>query len=250
MPEVTPSKYLVRCSWGNVPHLDEKTKAELRASGLPYLRDAREHGIPSLGSGAIYPVPETEITCDPFEIPAHWPRVWGLDVGWKMTAAVWAARDRNTDTVYLYSEHYRSQAEPSIHAAAIKARGAWIPGVVDPAARGRNINDGTQMIAMYRLLGLNIQPASRKEVETGLYETWDRLSTGRLKVFRTLLNFLNEYRNYRRDEKGKIVKEDDHGLDACRYLIISGLEIAIPSPFTGMPKAVASAALGDPAIGY
>ncbi|MDO8534610.1 MAG: hypothetical protein Q7S17_07710 [Xanthobacteraceae bacterium] len=233
----------------DVPHLDEKTKAELRSSGLPHTQDARERGIPSLGSGAIYPVPESEFVCEPFAIPPEWPRSYGLDVGWNKTACIWGARDRNTDTVYLYAEHYRGKAEPSIHATAIKARGVWIPGVIDPAARGRMQKDGEQLIEMYRQLGLLLLPA-RNDIEAGLYMVWERLSTGRLKVFRTCLNFLAEYRNYRRDEHGRIVKEDDHLQDSCRYLVISGLELAIPMPFTGLRPGAASAAQGDPAVGY
>lgn len=31
------------------------------------------------------------------------------------------ALDRATDTLYLYHEHYRSQAEPVVHAEAIRA---------------------------------------------------------------------------------------------------------------------------------
>ncbi len=53
------------------------------------------------------------------------------------TAAVWGAWDRDDDVLYVYSEHYRGQAEPVIHAESIRSRGQWIPGVIDPASRGR-----------------------------------------------------------------------------------------------------------------
>src|SRR5215510_12414120 len=120
------SKFVVMAGWDDVPHLDEQTKQDLYASIPPYQRDARSKGIPQLGSGAIYPVPESDILVDPFEIPVYWPRAYGFDVGWNRTAAIWAAHDRDTDTAYLYNEHYRGQAEPSVHAEAIKARGAWM----------------------------------------------------------------------------------------------------------------------------
>lgn len=232
-----------------MPHLDEKTKAELLAATMPHLRDARSKGIPSLGSGAIYPVPESEFVIDPLPggIPPHWPRAYGMDVGWNRTAVIWGAHDRTSDTVYLYTEHYRSQAEPSVHATAIKARGEWIPGVIDPAARGRNPKDGDQLLAMYTELGLDLTPANNS-VEAGLYEVWERLSTGRLKVYRTCLNWLAEYRLYRRDEKGKIVKEFDHLMDATRYLIVSGLARMIVEP----PKAgrIRFMSGGDSKLGY
>src|SRR5690606_3895240 len=127
------------------------------------------------GAGAIYPIPVDEIIVDPFPIPAWWPRVYGLDVGWRRTAAVWLAWDRENDLLYGYTEHYRGQAEPSIHANAIKARGDWIPGVIDPAARGRQQADGQQLITSYRELGLKLTPAD-SAVEAGIYEVWERLS--------------------------------------------------------------------------
>ena len=131
------SKFVVMAGWDDVPHLDEQTKKDLYASIPPYQRDARSKGIPQLGSGAIYPVPESEIVCKPFEIPRYWPRCYALDVGWNRTAAIWGAWNLDEDKVFLYAEHYRSQAEPAIHAASIRGRGAWIPGVIDPAARGQ-----------------------------------------------------------------------------------------------------------------
>lgn len=211
MPEVTPSKYVLYAGWDDVPHLDEQTKADLLASYPPHEREARARGEPALGSGAIYPVAESEIICDPFAIPPYWPRCFGLDVGWKRTAAVWLAHDRAVDVVYAYTEHYRGEAEPSVHASAIKARGEWVPGVIDPAARGRQQADGKQLFAMYVGLGLDLTLANN-EVEAGIYSVWERLSTGRLKIFSTLQNLRAEYRQYHRDEKGKVVKEHDHCL--------------------------------------
>lgn len=223
------SKYVVQAGWEDAPHLSPEARAELIDSYPPHERDARTRGIPQLGSGAIYPVPESEFTIDPITFPDHWKHVFGLDVGWNRTAGIWGCWDTQGDIVYLYSEHYRGQAEPPIHAEAIKARGPWIPGVIDPTARNRKSDDGDNLLAMYQELGLSLSPAVNS-VDTGLYEVWTRLSTGRLKVFKTLQSWLAEYRIYRRDEKGAIVKANDHLMDATRYLIMSGLDIAAFKP--------------------
>lgn len=245
-PEISPSKYAVECSWSDVPHLDAKMKAEILADTLPHLRDARTKGIPSLGAGAIYPIPLDEVLVDPFAVPAYWPRAYALDVGWNRTAALWAAHDRSVDCVYLYSEYYRGQAEPPIHAAAIKARGEWIPGVVDPAAAGSTILDGTQVLLLYQAYGLDLAPALNA-IDAGIWAVWSRLSTGRLKVFRTLQNFQAEYRIYRRDEDGKIVKAFDHLMDCARYLCMSGLDRAKVKP---VPRFGVDTGIADEAVGY
>lgn len=219
------TKYVVQSTWADTPHLSESARADLINSYPLHEREARTRGVPQLGSGAIYPVAEQEIVCAAFQLPDHFRHVYALDVGWQRTAAVWAAVDTESDVTYLYSEHYRAQSEPAIHAQAVQARGKWIPGVIDPAARGRTQDDGEQLLTIYQTLGLVLVVADNS-VESGLYEVWSRLSTGRLKVFSTLTNWLSEYRLYRRDEKGKVVKANDHLMDATRYLVMSGIALA------------------------
>ena len=221
-------KAVVTATWDDAPHLTQQQKDALWSSIPPYQRDARSKGIPQLGSGAIYPVPESEITCDPFPIPDHWPRIYGFDVGWKATAAAFLALDRDTGTVYLYHEYMKGEAEPSIHAQGIRAPGEWIPGKIDPAARGRSPRDGSKLMEVYRDLGLELSKADNA-VESGLYTVWQLMSSGQLKIFRNCQKTLEEFRLYRRDENGKIVKEKDHLMDALRYGVM-GRDDAITEP--------------------
>ena len=221
--------YCIQVGWDDVPHLDETAKKKMLESYRPHERDARTKGIPILGSGVIYPVPEDTYVCDPFEIPKYWPRAYGFDVGWKKTAAIWGAWDRDSDIVYCYSEHYQGQQEPSIHADAIKARGDWIPGAIDPASAGSGQRDGIKLLDEYRKLGLILSPADNA-VEAGIHAVYQRLAAGRLKIFRNLVATQSELRLYRRDEKGKVVKENDHLADALRYLIMTGMIIAQTEP--------------------
>lgn len=223
------SRFVVMATWDDVPHLDERTKEMLYASYMPYQRDARTRGVPALGSGAIYPVPESDIVIPDFAMPAHWPRAYGMDVGWNRTAAIWGAFDRETQTGYLYSQHYRGEAEPVVHAEAIKSRGVWIPGAIDPASRGRGQNDGDRLLEMYCGLGLDLSLADNA-VESGIYDVWTILSAGKLKVLASCADWLTEYRLYRRDDKGRIVKKNDHLMDCTRYLIKTGRELAKCKP--------------------
>ena len=227
--EAASDREIIQIGWDDVPHLDEDTKRRMLAKLPPHQRDARTKGIPSLGSGAIYPLSEEEITIRPILIPPYWPRCYGLDVGWNRTAAAFLAHDRDADIAYVYSEHYRAHAEPAVHVSAIHGRGKWIPGAIDPASRGRTQKDGEQLIQNYRDLDLDVTEADNA-VEAGIFAVWERLSTGRLKVFNTCINWLNEYRGYHRDAKGKVVKENDHLMDATRYGVMTGLDIARCDP--------------------
>jgi hypothetical protein len=259
VPEVSPSKYLVAAGWDDVPHLDAKTKAELLAATPPHLRKARSQGIPSLGAGAIYPLDEEEITVADFRLPRHFRRGYSLDVGWNRTACAWFAHDQESDVDYLYAEYYRGQAEPAVHALAIRSRGAWMRGCIDPAARGRSQIDGQQMFKKYTTDvnsgggGLHLVFANNA-VEAGLQAVWERLSTGRLKVFASCRAWLSEYRIYRRDENGKVVKENDHLMDCTRYYENTRDQILqrMPAPSDQHEQQMAMAAglASDPAMGY
>lgn len=203
------------CTWDQAPHLTQEVKDELWASIPPFQRNARSKGIPSLGSGSVFLIAEEDIKVKDFAIPDHWPRAFSLDHGWNWFGAVWETLDRDTGIRYLYSCYKRSQAEPPIHAEAIKARGKWIPGVGD--CSDINKYDGQQFLKIYRGLGLTLRLAN-KAVEAGLQKTWISLSTGKLKVFASCEPWFEEYRLYHRDEQGRIVKVNDHILDPTRYL--------------------------------
>jgi hypothetical protein len=223
------SKWCVGITWDDVPHITPEDRARLWDSIPPHQRDARSKGLPQLGSGVIYPVSEDVYLVDPFAIPKHWPRAFALDVGWNRTAALWGTWNRDSDTVYLYDEYYVGEQPPQVHADAMLARGRWIPGVIDPASAGSNQKDGSALADEYRSLGLDLAFADNT-VEAGIHAVYRRLVSGRLKVFKTLSNWRSEARLYRRDEKGKIVKERDHLMDATRYLLMSGMGRAVTEP--------------------
>jgi phage terminase large subunit-like protein len=223
-----PAKYMTTASWDDAPHLTADSKREMLQAIPPNQRDARSKGLPTIGSGLIYPTDETTFIKN-FEIPKHWSKVYGMDVGWNVTAAVFAALDRDTDTIYIYDEYYGQTSEPAVHSDAIKRRGGgWMKGVIDTAARGRSQIDGANLWDIYsKQFGLKIYPAN-KAVEAGIYEVWTRISSGRLKIFRSCSNLERELKMYHRDEKGKINKSDDHLLDSLRYLSMSGIPLASP----------------------
>lgn len=243
------SRLCVQCTWDEVPHLTQATKDQLLEDMSPHLREARSKGIPMLGAGVIYPVPESVVLCDPFEIPDYWPRAYGMDVGWNRTAVVWGAWDQASNVVYIYSEHYMGQAAPSVHASAIKARGDWIPGAIDPASAGSSQIDGRALRDEYNKEGLNLFDADNS-VEAGIHAMYQRMVSGRLKVFKTCRNWTSEFRIYRRDEKGKIVKENDHLMDASRYLLMSGMRMARTAPHYDDDEASSLRRTGNASTGY
>lgn len=242
--EAAQYKLHVQAGWKDVPHLDEEEKKKLLATTPRYQLKARTLGEPSLGAGAIYPIAEDDIVIPLMAIPDSWPRCFGMDVGWNRTAALWVARNPGFGQLVAYDEHYQAMGEPPTHATGIKSRGSWIPGVIDPASRGRSQVDGRQLLTMYRELGLKLYEAENA-VETGINETWTLMVSGLLKVTPNCGNWLNEFRRYHRDEKGNILKQDDHLMDATRYLVRSGRDKMIVRPMKLIPTPTRPPSGGD-----
>lgn len=227
-----PSKFTVKASWDDVPHLSEEWKKKAEAGLSPHEKAARMKGLPSMGAGAIYPIDESVLMAPRMEIPVWWPRAYGMDVGWNRTAAIFAAMDPSDKTIYLYSEHYVGQEKPPVHASAIKSRGDWQWGAIDPGSRSSSQADGTALLDMYLEEGLQLVIADNA-VEAGIYKVWNALSQGRLKIMEGCCpNLLEELRLYRRDDNGKIIKKNDHLMDALRYLMSTGLGVmtTLPDP--------------------
>jgi phage terminase large subunit-like protein len=206
-------------------HYTPEQRAQIIASYPAHEREARTRGIPTLGSGLIFPVLEEEITVKPFPIPQHWVQIGGLDFGWDHpTAAACLAWDRDADVVYVTKVYRKRQATPVIHAAAVKPWGAWLPwswphdGNNDTAA-------GENLAAQYGAQGLNMLPAratfedGSNSVEAGLMDMLDRMQTGRWKVFSTCVEWFEEMRLYHRKD-GKVVKERDDTISASRYALM------------------------------
>lgn len=215
MSEVKNTVAIIQAGWDDAPWLSEQEKAMMLEATPPSLRDARSKGIPTVGSGNVYPIPVSAIVERPFSIPHYWRRIFGMDVGVKRTAVVWMAINPDTNVKYVYDEYYGGEAPIEVHFQAIKQRGLWIPGVIDPASNARGF-DGNRLMSMYRNMGLNIRPADN-DVEVGIYKIYNDLASGTMKVFNHLNNFLGEYQLYSRDINGQIIKRNDHLMDAWRY---------------------------------
>lgn len=222
-------KFVLQVTWDEVPHLTKEMKDSLWASLPPHERAARSKGVPQLGAGKIYTVEEEVVAVRPFELPRHWPRFYAMDIGFTApTAVAWFAWDRENDVLYLYREHYKAGLMPWEHAHYIKNPHPWIPGVIDPASEIGRQADGVKMLQEYDDLGLILYKANNA-VNMGIIKTQERLQSGRLKVFDTCFNWFEEYRLYRWNKDGRKPhpKQKDHLMDATRYGIMSGLEIAI-----------------------
>lgn len=186
-------------------------------------RDARSKGIPILGSGRIFPVPEDRISESGLLIPAHWPRICGLDFGWDHpAAAVWMAWDRDADVVHVYDCYRIRESTPAMQSPSIRGRGHWIPIAWPHDGLNHEKGSGESLAALYRKEGLNMLAVratfedGTNSVERGVLDMLTRMNKGQLKVAAHLNDWWEEFRMYHRQD-GKIVKLRDDLMSATRY---------------------------------
>lgn len=221
-----PDRAVVRMGIKDAEHYTQEQRDKIIASYPEHEREARANGVPMLGEGAVFPIARSKIEYEPFPLPAHWPRICGLDFGWDHpTAAAWLAWDRDADCVYVYDCYAESRETPVIHSAAIRARGDWIPVAWPHDGLQHDKGSGEQIAEQYRKQGVEMLPEratfedGTNGVEAGVMGMLERMQTGRLKVASHLGQWFDEFTGYHRD-KGRIVKERDDILSATRYGIM------------------------------
>lgn len=232
----TPDRNLTMMTIEDAEHYTREDRERIIASYPEHEREARARGIPVLGSGRVFPVPETMLREPAPPIPRWWRRLAALDFGHgdHPTAAVWIAHDPETDTAHIY-DAYRNK-EPGIvqHAAALRARGDWIP-VAWPHDGMQTDRVSAETIAgHYRKAGCALLRSHATHadggigVEAGIVDMLERMRTGRLRVAEHLADWWEEFRLYHRKD-GRLVKLRDDLMSATRYGLMM-LRHAQPEP--------------------
>ncbi len=224
--EPSPSRVVVNMTIEDAEHYTAEQRQAIISSYPAHEREARAKGIPTLGSGRVFPVEESTVSVEAFPIPPHWVQIGGLDFGWDHPfAAVRIAWDRDADCIYV-TNTYRAKGEtPVVQAAALKAWGEWLPWSWPHDGLQHDKGSGEQLAEQYRSQGLKLtlERATFQDgsngVEAGVMEMLTRMQTGRLKVFAHLNDWWEEFRLYHR-ENGRIVKEADDLMAATRYAMM------------------------------
>lgn len=227
LTEKSPDRHVTQMTIEDAEHYTPEQRARIIASYPEHIRKARAQGIPTLGSGAVFPIDEAEIREASIEIPDHWPRICGLDIGIDHpTAAAWVAWDRDADTIHVYDAYSASGGVIPVHASAIKGRGDWIPVSWPHDAHKRDgASTGEQWAALYAKEGVNMLPEHAQTEEHGnstepaVQDMLTRMQTGRFKVAAHLNDWWEEFRLYHRKD-GLIVRQNDDLMSATRYAVM------------------------------
>ena len=222
--------FMSMASWDDAPHLNNEEKERMKSQYPDYEVQTRTLGIPMMGEGRVFKVPEEDIVIRPIhDIPLHWGRIKGIDFGIDHPAALAEiAWDRDNDVIYVIKTWRKNGCDSEEHAEEINKRDPWVPVSWPHDGTTREKSNGIRLKDFYtrksvKMLSLSARYTNEKgggqEVEPIVLEVNERCRNGGLKVFDTCSEFLEEYRNYHR-EGGKIVPNKDDVLKATFYAIM------------------------------
>ena len=223
---------------GKPGHLTQE-KVEAAARKIPpHSMKMRMQGIPVLGSGLVFRFPEEQIRCDPITFPENWLFLDAMDFGGisstsHPTAFARGAYDPTNDRIYIY-DGFKLQGKeiPEVASHIVMKTNSDIVPVAWPHDGNKMGRDGTTR-DQYYAAGVNMcethvtnPPMDGQEEGKGgnrIMPAIDNMSTrmndGRLKVFSTVGEFFEEYRQYHMKD-GKIVDIDDDFIAAVRYIVM------------------------------
>lgn len=227
-------------------HIAPEERATIIAGWPEHEREAREKGIPMLGSGKIFRSPESAIRIDPIPIMPYWRHLWGMDFGQDHPfAAVAMAWDVDTDTIYVYHTIRMSDKTIVQQAAAMKAikGGGMMPAAWPQDGHVRKEWGGElkPIAKIFKLNGVQTLPEHAKHLdgsnstEAGLLMMDERMKSNRFKVFSTLPDWWDEFRVYHRKD-GQIVKVKDDLMSATRtgVMQIRSAKAVLYDPVSGI----------------
>jgi phage terminase large subunit-like protein len=227
LDEASADRGVVMMTIEDAEHIPVAEREKIIAGYLPHEREARARGVPVLGSGRIFLVPEEGIREAALTyVPPHWLKLWGIDIGiGHPFAAVLVLWDRDNDVVHVHHCVRMADALPIMHAKAMKPIGAAVPVAWPKDAGDREKGTGEPIAKLYKAEGLVMLgqhatwPDGSISTEAGIMEWQEREQTGRLKVASHLSDWFEERRFYHRKD-GMIVKIKDDLMSATRIALM------------------------------
>jgi len=218
-----PAYEMIHAPTGDNTFLMPEYLADLRSAYVGEFARQEIEGDFVAFEGLVYPNFRRDLHCKDLEIKAGWTWARSIDYGYTNPfVCLWGAIDEDK-RLYIVDEHYRSKMLIREHAMAIRHRiGNYAFTVADHDAQ-----DNAEMAAC----NVMTRPA-QKDILVGIQKVMARFEPagdGRPRLFISPRcgNLLRELGMYRwtqtkegRNDKEEPVKENDHAMDALRYMVM------------------------------
>lgn len=232
------SRKFIPAKLSDNPYLAKDGRYEKMLMSMPEVHRKRLlEGDWDVNEGAAFPeFSKLDHVCSPFDIPAHWNRIKGIDYGYSSpSACIWAAVDPDDGTLIIYRELYEKgltgyELAKEITELEREERSA-IPGVLDTAAWNRTGYSGPTIGEQLCRgpYGHKLRAADKNRIG-GKIQLHEYLKTNpktgrpKLLIFNSCPDLIRELSTIPVDKKKPEdvdTKVDDHAYDALRYLVMS-----------------------------
>lgn len=235
--------FVIRAAMADNPAIDPAEIERHRAEMSDIEFKIAVLGMPVILEGLFY----EEFSDDDHVRPApmlndvkDWDVICGIDPGLERTGVVWVGFD-SENVGFVFDELYPSNQVPADIAPQITERNeTWgiEPDyyVIDPQSRARSLIDYEQTQTEYQRLGINCIPGQNAR-GPGILQVKRRLQHEGIYVSKECHNLLWEISEYRRDPKSQdefaAIKENDHLVDALRYVCQERPWVSLSTPPAG-----------------
>jgi hypothetical protein len=206
------------------PAFPKKEYYEAKESMPRFQFDMQYRGRYTSPAGLIYDTFDPDIqVIKPIDLPKEWPRYFGIDFGQQNTAALWAAQDYSSGTVFIYREYLAGGCHVDEHVENFKRVSGDEPIII--RVGGSSTEEGWR--EAFGMQGWPIQKPYVKDVTLGINRAYAFFKTNKIRIFDECTGLVNELQDYSWmvDEDynsipNKIANKDRyHRLDAMRYLL-------------------------------
>lgn len=220
--------FLPALMWANPALLKADPQYVKRLMALPEKEQrALLYGYWDVFEGQFFPNFDPLKNVTPtFSPPAHWRRFVGIDYGFSAPCAIlWGAMEPNTNRLFIYREFYAAKVHTTDQALTIQElskdeRIEWYTG--DPSMFAKS-GMGESHADIYRRSGIPLMPSSNARIP-GWALMREMMDKGNLVITENCPNLLRTIplmQHAKRNQEDLDTTQEDHALDALRYLILT-----------------------------
>ncbi|HET8687347.1 MAG TPA: terminase family protein, partial [Methanosarcina sp.] len=243
----------IRVSWDDVPEYDpwgepfllQETRDQLERDYLPHEREARKHGVPVMGKGAVFQIrnwPTYKTGDYDFRNTSGLHRVIALDLGLVNDKTVISLMywDPYEEECWLHTQIVvkgTEEANPMNyinHLVRPEVFGTPIVLPADASTPGRYTMSSQSIRELFESYELNVisdpimnppddQGRKTNHKSFGINRMRQMLELGTFHVNENCTEFIREAQNYYSDEKGRFSDPDDC-IDSARYALLACLQ--------------------------
>lgn len=221
--------FYTQSGWDDNPFLSKEEIRKMEQDFPAWELSARKYGVPSFGQGKVFEFCISDIITDSIaicDIPNDWRLIGGIDPS-ATSNGVWGACLLAEDTdgcVYIINDYLQQNKRLDEHALNIRVMFSSLPNlplVCDPAGGGENYERQSALQYLRDEEKLNILTAEKanKAKNHAINKIYLLKRDHKFKICKNCVKTLEEFDQYARDENNRIIKQNDHIIDACFYAL-------------------------------